>query len=269
MTKGLDTKEDLTPLEAEIKALIWDCNFYKARKIISKVPFGHSKILDSWRGVIAPPIAIPSGTKPGGRDIRLDSFWLEYHSKEYGGQWVALKDGEFLGANSNKKALQSALKQAGRLEGAFLTKIKKMPRREIQKRISYILQESGTKRKDLTPECLKRLEEKVAKGLTPYVVTMPTYLEPAHEFIYPFDKPEHEVFENHEEWYEPEDIERVPTILPLWGVHVWAEEGEDAIELAQKLVKNYLEGIGISTTEQPGPHLSQVRKEDREKKHKK
>lgn len=45
--------------------------------------------------------------------------WLAQRSQEYAGQWVALRDGEVLGSDVSRAALEHRLEESAGLEGAI------------------------------------------------------------------------------------------------------------------------------------------------------
>ncbi|MFH0822189.1 MAG: hypothetical protein V2B18_05510 [Pseudomonadota bacterium] len=118
----IEAEKKLRVLEDEIRALAEKGDLPAARRIISPVPRGLSESLDKWREVLAPPVARVTGSASG-RDLRLDSEWLEKNSWQYVGQWVALKNGELLDSGPSRAALRAILKERGDLSGAFLVKI--------------------------------------------------------------------------------------------------------------------------------------------------
>lgn len=120
--RASDSEKEMEHIAAQIQSLVDEGDIVRARKIISDAPAGMSKALDQWRQALAEPVARETGVATG-RDLRVDSLWLEENSDQYLGQWVALKDSELLGCNSSRSALRENLKRKGKLKGALLVKI--------------------------------------------------------------------------------------------------------------------------------------------------
>jgi len=127
-------------------------------------------------------------------------------------------------------------------------------KRYLRNRISDALHEAEMQWKDLSKEHKQLLEEKAQQGLLPFVVTMPAYLEPAHTFVFPFDKEENKVFNTLEEWTPElyEQSEKKPP--PIFGVRVWAADEQEAIEIGQRLVVRHVKSLGLSTQKPGGPY---------------
>lgn len=68
--------------------------------------------------ILAPPKVL--GTRPANPSAGRDLEWLRQHASEYRGQWLALKDGQFLAAASTARELQAALP---RIQGIFVTRV--------------------------------------------------------------------------------------------------------------------------------------------------
>jgi hypothetical protein len=47
--------------------------------------------------------------------VRKNNEWMKQHHQEYLGQWIALHEGELLGANKDGLELYKAIKAAGQL----------------------------------------------------------------------------------------------------------------------------------------------------------
>jgi len=56
--------------------------------------------------------------------VRQNLAWLKNHAKEYQGQWIAMNEGIFLGANESFVKLRRMLKEAGQLRVALFINLK-------------------------------------------------------------------------------------------------------------------------------------------------
>jgi hypothetical protein len=121
-----------------------------------------------------------------------------------------------------------------------------MTKREIQKLVTESLRECEMTRKDLSPEVIKRLKEKSNLGLAPFVVTMSSKLEP-YAYVFPFDRPENEVFDTNILWRDPNIYSKYPNFPPNYGVRVWAENRDQAEDLGRNLVRKFLESRGTTS----------------------
>lgn len=68
--------------------------------------------------ILAPPRV--TGTCPADPSANLDLEWLRRHAAEYRGQWVALKQGEFLATAPSAQALKALLPPT---QGIFVTRV--------------------------------------------------------------------------------------------------------------------------------------------------
>ena len=109
-------------LEARIQRLVEKGNISQARRELSAIPMGTSRPLDKWKRLLAEPV-IKQGQTASGQGMHSDLLWLEKHSRQYRGQWVALKRGQLIGSNQNRIILQEDLKKMGLLEGTTFANI--------------------------------------------------------------------------------------------------------------------------------------------------
>lgn len=117
-----DMTTELKLLEAKVRTLVEKGNIAEARKELSKVPVGSSRVLDKWRKVLVDPVVKRVGTASG-KHFKEDFRWIKQHSVKYKGQWVALNAGEFLGSNRSRLILHQQLKREGKLSGATFLKV--------------------------------------------------------------------------------------------------------------------------------------------------
>lgn len=68
--------------------------------------------------VLAPPKVL--GVSPANPSAGQDLEWLCQHASEYRGQWIALKNGEFLAAAPTARELKAMLP---RIQGIFVTRV--------------------------------------------------------------------------------------------------------------------------------------------------
>ena len=63
-------------------------------------------------------------TKPSTLEgVRKDNEWMKQHYQEYLGQWIALHEGELLGANKDGLELYKAIEAAGQLPIALFVSL--------------------------------------------------------------------------------------------------------------------------------------------------
>jgi hypothetical protein len=67
--------------------------------------------------IINPPRSFTKPTSLEG--VRKNNEWMKQHYQEYLGQWIALNEGELLGANKNSLELYKTIKAAGQLPVAL------------------------------------------------------------------------------------------------------------------------------------------------------
>ncbi|HXG63748.1 MAG TPA: hypothetical protein VNO70_01490 [Blastocatellia bacterium] len=81
--------------------------------------YPHNMELQKYAHVLAPPKVIRSNV-PANPGLKANREWLQTHSEEYSGKWVALRDGQLLGdANS----LDELIKKIGNTKGVLLTTV--------------------------------------------------------------------------------------------------------------------------------------------------
>jgi hypothetical protein len=115
-------RKNLESVEARIRRLVEDGSIREARELVSKTRRGSSKSLDIWRRLLAEPRATQVSAASGGR-LRANLDWLRKNSRQYGGLWVALKDGRLLGSNPRRFALRSELKRSKQLKNAVFFRV--------------------------------------------------------------------------------------------------------------------------------------------------
>ncbi len=115
-----------------------------------------------------------------------------------------------------------------------------MTKREIQKLVTESLRECDMTRKDLSPEVLGRLKEKADQGLVPFVVTTYAGLKRVDAYVFPFSRPENEVFDTNILWRDPDMYLKYPDFPPQYGVRVWAKDKDNAEDIGAELIKKYL-----------------------------
>ncbi|MFH1116133.1 MAG: hypothetical protein V1792_19655 [Pseudomonadota bacterium] len=115
-------RNDVRRLEGRIKRLVEEGNVSQARREISQIPSGVSESLDRWRILLSEPRGKREEAATGG-GLRRNIAWLQENSERYSRQWVALKNGRFLGSDPSRRALRSSLKEAGELKGALFFRV--------------------------------------------------------------------------------------------------------------------------------------------------
>jgi hypothetical protein len=118
MLKNLETSLS----EVRIRQLVEQGNISQARRELSIIPMGASKQLDKWKRLLAEPV-VKQGKPASGRGMHADLFWLENHSEQYRGKWVALKRGQLLGSDRSSVALEARLDKLGLLKGTTFFEI--------------------------------------------------------------------------------------------------------------------------------------------------
>lgn len=95
--------------------------FFQARELSAEGAgrFSNHAELQTAAQVLAPPRVIPSreAARP---KMGADADWVKKHGAEFRGKWVALQEGNFLGADVDLKSLVNHL---GTTEGIFFTRI--------------------------------------------------------------------------------------------------------------------------------------------------
>jgi hypothetical protein len=72
--------------------------------------------LEKYARALAPPRVI-SGALPPDGSVAANQQWLRAHTGEYSGKWVAVKNGQLLGAADS---LQQLVEQVGNVDGVLL-----------------------------------------------------------------------------------------------------------------------------------------------------
>ena len=119
-SSALVESEEVT--RERIRTLVENGRVSEAQNILSKIAPGISSRLDTWRKVLTRPTVRLEETTTGG-NLTDDTRWLQQHSMNYKGQWVALKQGILLGSHANRLELHRYLKQLGKLAEAMFFRI--------------------------------------------------------------------------------------------------------------------------------------------------
>lgn len=105
--------------EATIRALLFNGRVEDARLIASSIG-GY------WNQLLAPPVAL-SGTLADGDEAGFlkNDAWLSAYGQEerFRNHWVALQDGQLLGADPSRLALHRSLKERGQLKDALFVRL--------------------------------------------------------------------------------------------------------------------------------------------------
>ena len=122
-----NTAVDATDAEgivAQVRTLIEQDNIFEARRLLAAACQRDvsSSQLERWQRVLALPKAKSLGHATGST-LSTTTAWLKKHSSEYQGQWVALVDGNLLGAHVSRPQLQQSLQQSGQLQGAVFIRL--------------------------------------------------------------------------------------------------------------------------------------------------
>jgi hypothetical protein len=115
-SSSISETEELSP--ERIRAFVEEGRISEAKNILSAVLPGNSYRLDNWRKVLSKPKVKIEETATGGT-LKDDCLWLQKHSIDYKGQWVALKQGGLLSSHVSRIELHRSLKKAGTLAGAM------------------------------------------------------------------------------------------------------------------------------------------------------
>jgi hypothetical protein len=110
-------------LIAPIRTLLEADRITEARQLVELLLKASPSLqLEQWAQMLAPPVA-HSGEQETGTGSSSARQWLRQHAKEYAGQWVALREGALLGANTSRVALHQSLQRSGALEGALFVRL--------------------------------------------------------------------------------------------------------------------------------------------------
>ncbi|MEW6718335.1 MAG: hypothetical protein AB1345_12660 [Chloroflexota bacterium] len=92
-----------------------------ARRIASQGAsrFPNDEQIQRYVRVLAPPRIVSKETSPRS-DLKANRDWLQAHRNEYQGQWIALRNGELLGAAQSLRELKD---QVGNTEKIFFMKV--------------------------------------------------------------------------------------------------------------------------------------------------
>jgi hypothetical protein len=122
VTDRRDRPEEYIQAEIKVRRLVEAGNISEARKEIATIPAGASETLDKWKRLLAEPV-VTQGKTASGLGMRLNLLWLDNFSEKYKGEWVALKQGQLIGHNPSRIALQIQLEELDSLEGTTFFKI--------------------------------------------------------------------------------------------------------------------------------------------------
>src|SRR5438105_15313191 len=95
---GTTTGRDAATVGAELREALKQGEHLRARELAMSgaAEFPDDPYLAKAGRILAPPKVI--GHYPPNPKAGLDVKWLKQHAHEYAGQWVALNEGEFIGA---------------------------------------------------------------------------------------------------------------------------------------------------------------------------
>ncbi len=118
----IDSDSRWRKISEHLKTLVENGQIEDARKVLLTVQPGVSEELDHWLETLAIPKATVSNSATGG-NIKDDILWIQHNSEKYKGKWIALKNGQLLGADESRIELHQSLKQASNLAGATFFRI--------------------------------------------------------------------------------------------------------------------------------------------------
>lgn len=118
-----DRDESAARVEAELRELMEAGNVRGARQLLARfgVEEDHPR-LGRWARALKPPV-VRVGAPGSAPSIEKDAAWLRAHGREYFGQWVALRQGTFLGSDPSHLALHRDLERRDELEGAVFIRL--------------------------------------------------------------------------------------------------------------------------------------------------
>lgn len=116
---GRTVEADVEPLDDRVSVLLSEGRVQAARDLASLIG-------GEWSALLAVPV-VRRGPKAGDGETRFksDRAWLDAnrHNPAHRGKWVALRDGELVGADESLVVLHRALKEAGTLAGALFVRL--------------------------------------------------------------------------------------------------------------------------------------------------
>lgn len=119
---NIDTDSRWQKISEHVKNLVESNRVEDARKVLSTIQTGNSVTLDRWIKTLTEPKAVVEKGSSA-KNIKDEAVWLKQNSEDYKGKWVALKNGELLGADKSRITLHTSLKQTGNLSGAMFFRI--------------------------------------------------------------------------------------------------------------------------------------------------
>ena len=81
-----------------------------------------SSVIEYWKKVLEKP-KTKIENFASGKSLKLNSDWIKANSRNYTGQWVALKGGNLVGSDVSRINLHKSLKQQGKLTGSVFFRI--------------------------------------------------------------------------------------------------------------------------------------------------
>ncbi|HSN97566.1 MAG TPA: hypothetical protein VLS89_04675 [Candidatus Nanopelagicales bacterium] len=118
-----EREESSARIEAELRDLVQSGNVRGARQLLARfgIAEDHPR-LGRWARALKPPV-VRLGAPGSTPSLEKDAAWLREHAREYFGQWVALREGKFLGSHPDHVALHRDLELRGELEGAVFIRL--------------------------------------------------------------------------------------------------------------------------------------------------
>ena len=109
---------------AKVRILVEQDEILEARRLLAAARQRgvSSRQLERWQQVLKLPKAKPAGQATG-RRLSKTSVWLKQHGAEYRGRWIALVDGQLIGADTSRAQLQQSLQQTGKLQGTTFIRL--------------------------------------------------------------------------------------------------------------------------------------------------
>ena len=117
LLEDIDSDAHWKKVSDQLRTLVENSQVEEAREVLATVPPGVSEELDAWLKVLPVPKAYLSPPESDGNS-KLDVLWIHHNADKYKGKWVAIKNGELLGADESRIELRNTLKSAGNLKGA-------------------------------------------------------------------------------------------------------------------------------------------------------
>lgn len=115
----LHADENLGALRERVRRLVEEGRVPEARRIVAAGGEG----LSDWASVLEPPRVIGRRPARGRDDFDANVRWLRANADRFPGQWLALADGQLLGADASRLALHRKLESEGKLGSALFVKM--------------------------------------------------------------------------------------------------------------------------------------------------